>query len=173
MGPMSISSQGQEPFGELGLRSHEWARVRISDIGGQSEYAVLAGATVPDQVAVADARGRVGDLIGTYWASLLIAGPRFIDVVTDAGLTGCVFVPLQITGNPLIQDGALLQVSGRCGPIETPGLDQLIQLDTWDGKDFFIAENNGRVRLSPRALTVLRKARLRNVLVEPARVEFI
>jgi hypothetical protein len=168
-----FASSEPRVFSTLRLRSHDWALIDVGDLGGAEEYEVLAGLVDLDPlVARADPRGKIGDLIGTYWVSLCLVQRSFIDVVSDSGLTGCRFTPVEVTGNGLMRDLSLLQVTGRCGPSVKVDFGERVELASWDGSDFFLTENLLSVFVSPRASQVLRTAKLRNIRVEDSSVEF-
>lgn len=166
MDSTSTTSAYADNFGELGEKSFEWARVDIGPLSGFSAREVLAGDVEPLLPVVnAEARGKIGDLIGTGYATIYLVTPMFIAVVDAAGLTGCKFLPIEVVVNDDMPDLFLLQVLGRCGPIVEVGPERQIGIESWDGSDFFLAEKYLATFVSPRAGEVLRKARLRNVEV--------
>lgn len=129
---MSTTSRQLGVFGDLSLQSHSWARVDIGGLGGPKPDQVLRGADFDLAEARADARGKVGDLIGTYCAALYLVGRDFVSVVVDSGLTGVRFRPVEVLWNEEVKNVSLLQVLGRCGEVVTVGLDQRLRLGRRD-----------------------------------------
>lgn len=173
MDSMSTSSERTEGFSELTLRSELWARVRLANLGGLDPDDLLTGADGEIPMGQADPQGKIGDMIGTYWATLYLVGRRFTEVVLDSGLTGCRFKPVSVRGNGQINDVALLQIVGKSDPILQSGLDKRLNLNSWDGSDFFIPRQQLGIFLSPTASAVIRASKLRNVAVEVPGIEFI
>ncbi|GGH33789.1 hypothetical protein [Microbacterium album] len=167
------TSSGQAPeFRVLRLKSHSGAQIWINNLGGVHKFDVLQGARFEPSSVTADPHGRLGDLIGTGWAVLLATSQAFVEAVREAELTGCQFLPLEVTGREDIGQLSLLQVLGRCGPKQKVEYGERIDRDSWDGSDFFVAPNYGGIFLSPRAVEVLRRAKLCNVDLEPPRAIF-
>jgi hypothetical protein len=171
---MSTTSRRSELIGQLDLAEHSWVRVDIGDLGGAAPRTALTGATnMPFPVAQADPTGDVGDLIGTYWAALFLASRAFIRVLSSSSLTGWQTVKITVDGNPAVHGVALLQVVGRCGPVNETGLGRTLDLRSWDGSDLFVPANESSIFLSARAVDILRGAGLRNVEIETDGVELI
>lgn len=126
--------------------------------------------------------GRIGDLIGTTSASLHVVSDRFRQFLQAADLTGVTLFPVVVEG--LEQQAAfhLLTVTGCCGPeygaqgIQRPDIPPLgLFLDPrdWDGSDLFMPPNANVVLLTARAGGLMRRARLRNLRIEPANYELL
>lgn len=174
MGSMSTSRPRPESFGQLNLADHAWARVDIGDLGGADSRAVLTGATKLDlPIAHADPMGDVGDLIGTYWAGLFLVSQEFARFLSWSDLTGWQTLAIRVDGNPAIHDVALLQVVGRCGPIEEAGAGRTLNLSSWDGSDLFVPANESSIVISTKAAEILRSAGLRNVEIGAAGFELM
>jgi hypothetical protein len=115
---MSTTDHTSRLIGQLDLQDHRWARVDIGDLGGADPHRVLVGSVDPEiGRGHADPTGKVGDLIGTYWAALFLISRAFVKLLTVSGLTGWRITPVPVEGNPAIADVCLLQVVGSCGPI--------------------------------------------------------
>ena len=92
---MSTTDHTSRPIGELDLQDHRWARVDIGDLGGADPHRVLVGSVDPEiGRGHADPAGKVGDLIGTYWAALFLISRAFVKLLTVAGLTGWRITPV-------------------------------------------------------------------------------
>jgi len=121
--------------------------------------------------------GRIGDLFGTGWATLHVISERFRQLLDLNQLTGSRALPVEIIDYVLDMPVYLLAVTGRCGSEYgsggryRPGLPPFgMFLDPleWDGSDLFTPTNSGVVLFGARAANVVRRARLRNVQLEPA-----
>ena len=169
---MSTTDHASRLIGRLGLKNHRWVRVDIGDLGGADPHRVLVGSVDPQiTLGQADSTGKVGDLIGTYWAELFLVNRAFVELLTVSGLTGWRTTSVPVQGNPSVDDVCLLRVVGSCGPIRETGAGRVLELDSWDGADLFVPSNESTILLSSRAVEALRDAHLSNVEVEPAGVE--
>jgi hypothetical protein len=121
--------------------------------------------------------GRAWDLVGTYWASLYLVSPRFVDLLIAAGATGWKPRTVDIPGSPDLPPLALLTVTGRCGRLlpggegGRPPFGVFLDPSTWDGSDVFVADGDGAILLTGDLASRLRSARLSNVNIEPAGIE--
>ncbi len=124
----------------------------------------------------ADRAGKVGDLVGTFWAGLYLMGDRFKKVLEHNAINGWHAYETVCEGLPSQTAWWVLGVEGRAGPVLTgqkgvqAGLDPLGQyLDPreWDGSDLFHAANEGAVFVTSRAAQIIQEARLKNVLLQP------
>lgn len=123
---------------------YSWLRADIPALAEFDPRSVLTGAAVlPPLRAVAHEHGPVGDLVGTFWASLFLISSRFSQV---------------------------LRVTGRCGPVAPAG--RLLDPTTLDGSDIFTPANETSILVSPRCTTALQRTTLLNVALEPAGIEF-
>jgi hypothetical protein len=135
----------------------------VGDLDGQDPRRVLAGyARLERIVGKADA-GRIGDLVPTYWAALFLASTAFVQVLTEAGLTGWSASPIPVAGNPRAVDLMLIQVTGRCTVPRALGVGMELDPKGWDGSDFFLMDGDATIYLSPKARGALVAAQLRNV----------
>lgn len=140
------------------------------DLGSLSDYdtsTMLRGEQVPQSLDGWAQSEKPGDLLGTNWPELLLASPRFVDVLRDSSLTGwSCRTPVTVAGLPTLTTAYLFTVTGRCGPVQIPDpldIGQVLNMATWDGSDFFAAPNVDFVFVSPRATHILRRAKLKNV----------
>jgi hypothetical protein len=121
--------------------------VRVSIRGGQSDVAArnLLSGSLADQPLTGTARrqGRVGDLVGTYWAGVYLVSERFRESVAELGASGWSTTPIQVPGVevPLL----LLSITGKCGPLFGVGGEQteggaaigtFIDPQLWEGPTF-------------------------------------
>jgi hypothetical protein len=170
----SIFTSDTAGFGALRIADSSWRQVDIGDLAGAELFDVLGGAVDPTPLlGEPDPKGKLGDLVGTYWAVLVLVSDRFIDVASAAGLSGWQTKPITLTTEHDASPLSLLQVTGRCGQIEKPDGFPRMELATWDGSDLFLAPSNATIFLSPTAVNVLSKAQLRNVEVSPPGVELV
>jgi hypothetical protein len=166
-------------FRTLRLRSHDWVRVRLV-VPAPIDHDRLLDAEYDGFLpikAVADKDGKVGDLVGTFWAGLYVMADRFKTVLEQHAIRGWHAYETVCEGLPLQTTWWVLGIAGRAGPVLTgpravrAGLDALGQyLDPreWDGSDMFHPANEGTVLVSSRASQAIQQARLKNVLLEPA-----
>lgn len=168
----STTSTRLPALAQLDLADHSWARVDIGDLENGDPHAVLTGRTPIGRFSGrADGDRELGDLVGTYWAALFLMSSKFVATLETANLTGWKPVPVEVHGNPDARNFALLQVTGTCGPISGGKVGRSLDLRTWDGSDFFVAENESVVFLSEKAAEVLRSSQLANVDISPASVD--
>lgn len=157
----------EDHFGELSVKSLRWAQVDIGDLTvDPSQLLTVRGAPCPSR-GIADPKGRFGDIIGTYYGSLFVVTASFRETIEAAGLSGWGLLHLDIEGNESLKEGWLLQVFGVCGPMRMLGsFEYEVDLEGWDGADFFVPAGSSGILLSPHAREILSGARLRNVGTE-------
>ena len=122
-----------------------------------------------------DQKGKVGDLLGTFWASLYLIGDRFKKLLEENAIGGWRAYPTICEGLQSPGEWWVLGIAGRGGSVRTgqeaarAGLDPLDQgLDPreWDGSDLFHPANEGTILVTTRAAQVLERAHLKNVVLE-------
>jgi hypothetical protein len=96
---------------------------------------------------------------------------RFVDVLRSARLSGGRAVTVTVGGNPTVPPLSLLQVTGRCGLVLSPGIGRWLRAETLEGSDLFVPENESTVLLSTKAASALSDARLLNVEIALAGLE--
>jgi hypothetical protein len=161
------------------LVSASYKGLRVSIRGGQSDVAArnLLSGSLADQPLTGTARrhGRVGDLVGTYWAGVYLVSERFRESVAELGASGWSTTPIQVPGVevPLL----LLSITGKCGPLfgvggeQTeggPAIGTFIDPQLWDGSDFFLPSNNNSIFVIGSVADAIQRVRLANVAFEPA-----
>ncbi|WP_405062216.1 hypothetical protein OG474_11395 [Kribbella sp. NBC_01505] len=157
----------------LDLLDYSFMRLDLLGIDRYGGRAALADeiSSMPDLVADAPPRGRLADIFGTLWAEVYLVTDRFLDVLRSEQLAGWSAVRVTVNGNPSVPPVSMLQVTGRCGPILTPGIGRYLNPGTLDGSDLFVPANESTILLSPTATAALSQANLVNVEVEPAGLE--
>ncbi len=181
---MSTTDGTRLPVAELlklKLASHDWLRLDIlvpNSVDSRSLLSAEYRGALPLPAAVGQ-RGRLGDLVGTFWATVYLVSDRFKEVLEGAALSGWTTFP--VAPRERLESGLwLLGVTGRCGPVygvdgvARAGLDpvgQYLDPDEWDGADVFLPRNRNVVLLTPEAGRVLGRARLMNVDLEPGGLE--
>jgi len=144
----STSKSSVVDFRTLRLRSHDWVRVRIV-VPAPIDHDRLLDAEYDGFLpikAIADNDGKVGDLVGTFWAGLYVMADRFKRVLEQHAIRGWHAYETVCEGLPSQTTWWVLGIAGRAGPVLTgpravrAGLDSLGQyLDPreWDGSDVF------------------------------------
>src|SRR5262249_8480315 len=167
----------------LRLASHNWLRLDVMpDVSFKGEK-FLRGeyrGEVPIP-AVERQAGRLGDLIGTFWASVYVMSPRMALSLRRSNLTGWLSYAIAVKGGSWGGDGlCLLAMTGRYWPVYglgaafRGGLDPLGQyLDPadWDGSHMFIPSNRRSILVTSGAAAEIQSARLANLELEPAGLE--
>ena len=124
--------------------------------------------------ATAEAQGKVGDMIGTFWAGLYVIDGRFKDLLERNAITGWRLYEAVCQGLPSPAAWWVLGITGRTGRVrtgsETPldPLGQFLDPREWDESDLFHPTNEGTTLVTRRAAQIIEEAGLRNVLLEPA-----
>lgn len=154
-----------------------WARL---DIGDADPRRLLRGEVAPPPMrAWRITSGRPADIVGTTQAVLTLVSQRFRDTLTSLGMTGWTSLAVALDGS-LPDDLTLLVVTGRCGPVYSarrnpvpgvPPLGDFIDPRNWDGSDLFVGDGLAEVFVAPDRVPDLRRARLRNLRIEPAALE--
>ena len=164
--------------------------------GGRLRFDLQAppGLTVPRQrtareiltSASGTVIGRVGeggpetDLVGSGWAGIVLMSERFLELLAQRRVSGWRAVPVEIENDPTLRAYWLLVITGSAGPIYgvagarregLPALGQYLDPAEWDGSDMFVAANWNGTLLTAQCANMLKKARLRNVRLEPAGLE--
>jgi hypothetical protein len=167
-----------EDLRKLTLRSHDWLRVDFENARIMDGKALVRGEAkvpLPLHAGVGQA-GKVGDLVGTLWASVYAITSRLKVTLEKAGLTGWLALPVRGPDAVVWESFWVLAITGRCGPVygqgglHHAGIDPAfpyLDPSKWDGTDLFMPENNTVILLAPRAAQALRRAHLRNVALEP------
>ncbi len=126
------------------------------------------------------ARGPVTDIIGTYWGSPRLMSDRLVSWLTDHNVTGWRAVPVEIENEPALGPLWLLVVTGRAGPVYgvdekyregLPAFGYFLDPAEWDGSDLFVPANTSEVLVTAPCADLLKKARFRNLRLEPASLE--
>jgi hypothetical protein len=123
-------------------------------------------------------RGRMHDLVGTYWAGVYLVSERFRTLVAELGATGWHTTQLHVTGveSPLW----LLSISGACGPVfgvggmpheGIPKFGSFVDPDRWDGSDFYMPDNNIGIHVIGSTAEKIHDLMLSNVAFESAGLE--
>ncbi len=168
---MFTSDLDVREVGRLDVANAGWARVDLGDLDGQDPRLILAGqARVEGFVGKADA-GKVGDLVPTYWAALFLVSAAFVQVLTEARLTGWSASRASVVGNPHAGDLMVLQVTGVCTAPRALAVGRELDPRGWDGSDLFLVDGDATIYLSPKARRVLISAALRNVETDLAGFE--
>jgi hypothetical protein len=167
----------------LQLRSHRWMRIDLLGLESTPPRDILTGKLADDRlVGVVRQHGRLGDLVGTFWAAVFLVSERLREVLRAGGVSGWTTRPVVVEGADAVNAVSLhlLCVHGRCGPVieradstssKTGGVGQYLDPGEWDGSDVFVAANHNAILLSDRGADVIRRARLSNVEVSPAGLE--
>jgi hypothetical protein len=117
-------------------------------------------------------------VVGTYYAQLLLVGPRFIDVLVAHALTGWKATP--VVAPQLRVELFLLSGTGTCGPILRASagkpvggfsFGRFIDGTLWDGSDLFVPDNEDVLLVGPAAQRILQAARLTNLDLPGAGLE--
>jgi hypothetical protein len=170
---MSRSSVGRrlpvEGLTKLELRSHEWLRVDL-EVGPDVQPADLRrGENLSTRPipAVVKQQGPVGDLIGTFWATVYAFTSRFRGVLQKSEVSGWGSHPIDLRSPiDITSDLSLLLVRGRAGPVFGVGgivrqdldpVGQYLDPSEWDGSDLFLPANRSVILVTER-----------NVALEPA-----
>jgi len=166
---------------DAGLGEGSFDGLRISVQSGEADDAhLIRGDFVGRPHGVVLQRGKVKDLIGTFWANVYLMSERMVDELATHRLTGWTARPVDIEEPPQLPPLSLLTVTGRSGPaysrtgLSLPGLPQFgwfLDPRQWDGSDFFVPANMNGIFLAPAAAAVIRKMRLANVDLHPANFE--
>ena len=167
----------------LGLADHKWKRVDVAlsaDLKGADLVRGDYHGPLPLRAVVGE-EGAVGDLIGTFWASVFLISNRLSKAFKDLRLSGWRSLPVSVKGDSnLLEDVAVLAVTGRAGPIygaggaTRPDLDMIGQyLDPheWDGSDLFLPRNRRSILVTGPAAKEIARFRFRNVDLRPAGIE--
>jgi hypothetical protein len=164
----------------LSLTRHDWLRIDILPNTDVTEEELLRGEykgpiPLPGEVRQG---GRLGDLIGTFWASVFAVTGTFIDSLRRLEATGWRAYPIASDGATDVgSDIYLLGITGRSGPVYSGdlaarhGLDPISQfLDPgkWDGSDLFLPSNRTSILVAAPLAASLETMMLRNVVLEPA-----
>jgi len=125
----------------------------------------LPGSEVPIRTRITEDAARVGDAVGTGWASVLLISPSVQAVF--APFNGWRGVPITATDDRL-NGYVVLAVTGRLGQVsEDPGgLGLFVDPDTWDGSPIFKPENWRGIWMIGGVASALRKAKCKGVSVE-------
>ena len=168
-----IHRLGARNLGTRGL----WARLSIGDA---DPFALLRGEALPTGVRAAPLRtGPPVDVVGTGWAMLFLVSAQFREGMRGLNVTGWTSEAIELDAG-LPPDLELLVVTGRCGRAYTakadaglrlPAFGTFVDPDRWDGSDLFVADGLGETLIAPSRVAELRRARLRNLLLEPAGLE--
>ena len=182
MASRSTSELSVPSLRTLRLRSHDWLRLRLS-LPTADDHDRLLDATyqggTPIRASI-EQPGKVGDLAGTLWPSLYAMGDNFRQTLERNQLSGWRAYELISEMPPAPGGWWVLGVLGRAGPIRSgaaavpPGRDPLghyLDPREWDGSDFFHPAGEGTILVTPRAFQALERARLKNVLLQPAGLE--
>jgi hypothetical protein len=179
------TSKVNQPLGvaelkQLQLRSHEWLRLDL-EVGSNVRPAqLLRGENVgiAEISAAVKQSGPVGDLIGTFWATVYVITSRFRDALEKSEINGWRAHPITLRSPRQIDsEVSLLVVTGRAGPVFGAGgivredldpVGQYLDINDWDGSEIFVPANRNVILLTERAAQALQAARLRNVVLEPA-----
>ena len=157
------------------LRERNFNQLRI-DIplpNHLESHALLTGEYKPGSVTgTVFQKGRIGDLVGTGWATIKAISTRFVEVLQAGSLSGWTTIPVDIVGSDLERQLFVLVVTGKCGPLTYRGeFNQERYLDPlatgWDGSDLFMPENFSGVLVTGDAAAYIRKARLRTLELVP------
>jgi hypothetical protein len=127
--------------------------------------------------AVVGQPGKIGDLVGTFWATVFAMTARLTVALENGGLTGWVSDPVRMRNAIENESLWMLGITGRCGAVYGQGGLPRIGTDApfpyldpleWDGADLFMPVNHKAILLAPGAARALKSAQLRNVALEPA-----
>ncbi len=167
---------------KLRLRSHDWLRIRLLLPTLADHDRLLDGiyeGALPIHGRI-DQKGKVGDLVGTFWAGLYLISERSKKLLEETKITGWRAYPTICEG--LVSQGALwvLGITDGAGPVrtargivpsdrDTPG--QYLDPRDWDGSDLFHPVHDGTSLVAARAADVIEGAHLKNVLLEPGGLE--
>jgi len=127
---------------------------------------------------------RPSDVIGDSGSNSLLLSQRVTTALEHAGVTGWRPFPISLTGRKgePITGYFLLQITGRCGPIND-SLSEVVQRamparvrpllkglyfdpKTWDGSDVFTIDHKGYIFVTEKVGRVLLKLRASNVRLE-------
>lgn len=126
---------------------------------------------------------KVGDILDTGSASLFLISDKLKNTLEKNNLTGWKTYPVQIFDKKgdKIQGYHGFSVTGRCGPVdyrkceitekrlapEGPLIKHYkglyIGLDKWDGSDFFIPEGTSGIKITQKAMNLLKTNKLTNL----------
>jgi len=167
----------------LALADHNWKRVDVAPSADLKGNDLLTGeyrGPLPLRAVVRE-EGAIGDLIGTFWASVFLMSHGLSKAFEDLRLSGWRSFPVSVQGDPdWHEDLTLLAVTGRSGPVygaggeSRPGLDMIGQyLDPheWDGSDVFLPTNRRSILVTGPAAKGIARFRFRNVDLQPAGLE--
>ncbi len=129
---------------------------------------------------------RLDNMLNTGTVSIYLISDRFKNLLIDNAFTGWKSCPVKIIdlqGN-VIEGYSGLSITGKCGSIDY-GKSEVIEkpfgssgnmekyykglyvvLDEWDGKDFFLPENNMGIMITERVAKAINANRFTNIAVE-------
>jgi hypothetical protein len=125
-------------------------------------------------------KGPATDLVGTYWAGVYLFSDSVVAILEKHDVTGWRAEPIDLSDDSTIGPLWFLVVTGRSGPIYgvagarrrgVPVLGQYLDASEWDGSDIFLAANSGSILVTNNCAELLKRARLRNLRLEPAGLE--
>ena len=160
-------------FSDPFVRRNRRASLTLS--AEQHPWALLRGELLPSQAVPALwASGREEtDVVWTTLAVLCLVSERFVNLVTEASLTGWSLFPVSLGASEKTYHG--LGVHGRCGPVSywRPSGDDSIATrelwkmrfdpSSWDGSDFFLPTNSGSILVTDSVQSVLESNGITNL----------
>jgi len=129
---------------------------------------------------------KLHDILNTGYVSLFLISEKMRDILEENNLTGWKTFPITLLDK---QKKEILgyygfSITGRCGPIDY-SKSQIMQkrfiengplwnfykglhidLDKWDGCDFFLPEGNFGIKITAKTADILKKNKISNVFLE-------
>jgi hypothetical protein len=166
----------QEGQGRLRIHLDVPAELTASERSTAHEILTRTSTKVLGRVG---AKGPVTDIVGTYWGVYLMS-ERMVSFLTQHNVSGWRAVPVEIGNDSTLEPLWLLVITGTTGPVygvhdlrreELPALGYFLDPTEWDGSDLFVPANTSEILVVPACAAMLKKARLRNLRLEPVGLE--
>lgn len=166
----------QEGRGRLRIHVDEPAGLSVSARLTAREILTRTSTKVVGRVG---AKGPLTDIVGTYWGVYLMSD-RMVSFLTEHRVSGWRPVPVEIESDLALGPLWLLVITGTAGPIYginearrqgLPALGQYLDPAEWDGSDLFVPANTSEILVTSSCAELLKRARLRNLRLEPAGLE--
>jgi hypothetical protein len=167
----------------LALAHHDWKRLDVAPSAGLKGNELLFGeyrGPLP-LTAVVKQGGPIGDLVGTFWASVFLMSDRLSKALEELRVSGWRALPITVTGGPDLDERlALLAVTGRAGPVYGAGgqthpdvdaIGQYLDPREWDVSDLFLPANRRSILVTGPAAEKIARLGVSNLDLQSAGIE--